>query len=128
MGKKYRDRESERLSVQYADRYRKNRISRLVKSARDRAEERGMAFDLTAADIVVPELCPVLGIRLVWREAGGSRGFPRDNSPSIDRFDNALGYTRDNVRIISWRANAIKGDATREEIELVAAYMRGSGK
>ena len=33
-------------------------------------------------------------------------------------------HTIDNVKIISFRANSLKKDATLDEIELVAKYMR----
>lgn len=46
-------------------------------------------------------------------------------TPSIDRFDNSRGYTPDNIRVISLRANIIKSDATADEVEAVLNYMRG---
>jgi hypothetical protein len=61
---------------------------------RRRAKQNGLDFNLTANDIVVPKLCPVLGIEL---EIGGDRR----NSPSVDRFDNNAGYVKGNIRVIS---------------------------
>jgi hypothetical protein len=78
-------------------------------------------FDLRVEDISIPEICPVLGIPIA---VGNSNG-PSPNSPSLDRFIPELGYVRENVRVISWRANRLKSDATLEEIESVARYMRG---
>lgn len=89
-------------------------------NAKQRAKRFGLECTLTLADIKIPETCPVLGIPLIIGLT--MRG---DNSPSLDRFDNSKGYTPDNVRIISFRANIIKRDATLAEIERVAAYMRG---
>jgi len=48
----------------------------------------------------------------------------QDAAPSIDRVDNSKGYVPGNVRIISWRANRLKNDATVEEMELIIKYMK----
>jgi hypothetical protein len=47
----------------------------------------------------------------------------RENSPSIDRIDSTKGYTPDNIQIISWKANRIKGYATLQELEMLLAYL-----
>lgn len=82
-----------------------------------------MEFTITLEDVVIPEMCPVLGIPLVNNKETGKRSSP--NSASIDRWDNSKGYVPGNVRVISHRANSIKRDAALAEIEAVAAYMRG---
>lgn len=51
-----------------------------------------------------------------------------NNSPSLDRMIPALGYVASNVRVISYRANAIKRDATLDELRALVAYVeRESG-
>jgi hypothetical protein len=85
--------------------------AKLWRAARCRARKRGIEFDLLLEDIVIPTVCPVLGTPLT--------------SPSLDRFDPRRGYTADNVRVISMRANTIKNDASAEELEQILAYMRG---
>lgn len=102
------------------------KTSILLSDARRRARDYGLDFDLTADDIVIPELCPVLGITLRLDMPEGRRGTACDDSPSIDRVDSAHGYVRGNVRIISWRANRIKNDGNAEEHERIAAYIRSS--
>lgn len=52
---------------------------------------------------MIPETCPVLGIPLT---IGGKRS---PSSPSLDRIDPALGYVPGNIRVISDRANRLKG-------------------
>lgn len=32
-------------------------------------------------------------------------GFQRMDYPSIDRLDDSMGYTKDNIRLVSWREN-----------------------
>lgn len=88
----------------------------LFQRTRKRAADKGLPFDLEESDIVVPEFCPVLGIRLQI----GDRKFGA--SPSIDRIVPALGYVKGNVLICSQRANRIKNDATIEELRRVLAF------
>lgn len=91
-------------------------------SAKHRAKKKGLEFCLEVSDLVMPEYCPVLGIKL---EKGIGRN-PRRNysSPTIDRIRNDLGYVKGNVRIISARANSLKSDSTIDELEAVLKYMK----
>lgn len=73
--------------------------------------------------MVIPDFCPVLGLPL-YRNSGGAAQGP--NSPSLDRVNPALGYVRGNVKVISSKANAIKSNATPEELLRVAAYYQES--
>ena len=102
----------------------KNRIKVLLTSAKERAAKKHLDFDLKESDIIIPEFCPILGIKLEWG-AGIGKGRARDNSVSLDRIDSTKGYVKDNVRIISWRANDLKKDGTAEEHLKIAAYMKG---
>ena len=87
---------------------------RLLHYANRNAKRRGEECTLELKDIVIPEYCPVLGIKL----QPGSHSH-QDCSPSVDRIDSTKGYTKDNVWIISARANRIKNNATIEEIKLL---------
>lgn len=99
--------------------YRKHIERYLVKSARRRAVERNLEFSIVAEDIVLPEMCPLLGISMRMNEQKRE-----DNSYSIDRLDNNKGYTKDNIWIISSRANFLKNNATIEELELLVKNLR----
>lgn len=68
-------------------------------------------------DIGIPLTCPVFGTPLVF-----NRGQPCDNSISFDRIDSTKGYSRDNVIIISHRANTIKTNATLDELRRLVDY------
>lgn len=93
---------------------------RSLGSAKQRASENRILFDLERADIPpVPETCPILGIPLV-RNVGKGRHGASDNSPSLDRIIPDLGYVKGNIRWLSYRANRIKNDATPEESWFVA--------
>jgi len=115
----------ERLSIRSAKENYKHglshdRLYRLVNAAKSRAKRTGKEFDLVLEDIHLPHACPILGIEIEWGE-----GRSIDGSPSLDRFDNTKGYTKDNVRVISRRANCLKNDATLGEMERIVSYMKG---
>lgn len=92
---------------------------RLFKSCRDRARNNGIEFNLILSDIVIPTHCPVLGLEL-----SRTRSKRTDRTPSVDRLDNSKGYTKDNIKIISWRANKLKADAKLIEVQAVYNYMK----
>lgn len=92
----------------------------LYVQAKRRAKTIGVAFALTLEDIVVPDVCPVLGIPLC---RGG--GVHHAGSPTLDRMEPKGGYTPENVRVISYRANAIKSDATVQDLRRIIDYMEG---
>lgn len=94
----------------------------LLWSARARAKKRGLAFSITLDDIIIPEVCPYLGIPLFAES--NKRGISCVHTPSLDRTDNALGYIPGNVEVISNRANLLKRDASLSEmLALATAYL-----
>lgn len=86
-------------------------------SAKSRAKRNGIKFDLEFSDIVIPEFCPVLGIKLKQRD-----GKLADNSPSLDRIIPELGYVKGNVLVVSNKANRIKNNATVDELCRLAEF------
>lgn len=87
----------------------------LYTSAKARARQRGETFTIDIEDIVVPEVCPILGIPLKY-----NRGMKGDDSYSLDRIDSSRGYVKGNIWVISLRANRIKNDSTVEGLRLIA--------
>lgn len=92
----------------------------LLLSVKTRAKKRGIAFDLNESDLIIPDVCPILGIPLI-REVGERT----DAYPSVDRIDSSKGYTKDNILVMSWRANCLKRDATLEELILLGKFAEG---
>ncbi len=90
----------------------------LYRSAKQRAKKYGVPFTLKHSDVVVPEFCPVLGIKLK-----NQRGKMCESSPTIDRLYPEKGYTKENICIMSNRANRIKSDASIEELEKIISFM-----
>lgn len=90
----------------------------LLSAAANRANMYGLPFDLTLADIVIPERCPVFGTPM--GAIGGPRG---PDTPSLDRIAPERGYVRGNVEVISWEANRLKNSATLEQLEALVDYL-----
>lgn len=101
----------------WADR---NPVKHALMGLRQSARARHLAFDLDEAYLrsIWVDVCPMLGL-LLKRTPGD-----HDSSHSVDRIDSTRGYIKGNVHIISLRANRIKNNATVEEIEKIAAYLR----
>jgi hypothetical protein len=97
--------------------YSAHREKFMFSCAKKRAEKKGWIFNITIEDIKIPKVCPLLGLTLDC----GARG---KNSPSLDRKDSAKGYTKDNVWVISWRANDLKRDATLNEMSTLLKNWR----
>lgn len=87
--------------------------------ARRRSREKQLEFDLELDDIIIPDICPVLGLKL---EAGTREH--KDSSPSLDRIDNTKGYIKGNIAVICHRANTIKGSGSLEEHEAIVQYIK----
>lgn len=97
---------------------------RLLAYSRARAKAKQLEHNLELSDIVIPEVCPVLGIPLEPRLIVGdktTKALP--NAPSLDRVDNSKGYVKGNVQVISFQANALKNSNTLETLELLIKYM-----
>jgi hypothetical protein len=90
-------------------------VSKWITEAKRRAAKKGLYSDLTTNDVVIPDRCPLLDIPLAF--GGYGSGVHTDNTPSLDRIDNTKGYTKDNVQVISWKANKLKADCDLAEVE-----------
>jgi hypothetical protein len=115
--------------LDYQRTYQKNkrkdynyRLQMLINASKQRAKNKNREHNITVEDIKaiypVDGCCPIFGMKLEFNNAGF-----RENSPSIDRIDSTKGYTPDNIQIISWKANRIKGYASTQELEMLLAYL-----
>jgi hypothetical protein len=106
---------------QYYRRIKETRYELLIyKSAKSRAKEKGLEFDIEVSDIIIPEFCPILGIPLI------SSDKITPNTPSIDRRDPTKGYIKGNIAVISQKANRKKSNLTIEETKALLRYMEGN--
>ncbi len=96
----------------------------LIKAAEARAKRDGIDFTLTRDNCpIIPDMCPICNIPLFTRK--DRKKGPCSNSPTLDRINSSKGYTPENVRIISHRANRLKSDMSIEELEKLLLYMKG---
>lgn len=79
-------------------------------SARRRAAKAGLPFDIEVSDIVIPEICPMLGGPIT--------------TPSLDRIVNHLGYVKGNVCVVEKNNNRLKSNATVEQLEKIIDYIK----
>lgn len=93
----------------------KNIKAYLLKYAKARASRKGLEFELTPEDLVLPEVCPIMQIPFDRNT--------RKYGYSIDRIDPTRGYTKDNVWVISQIANAMKWDSSHKERVAFAKWV-----
>lgn len=106
--------------AQWSLEYRlKNPERYLYTLAKQRAKRKKLEFDLEISDIIIPDFCPVLGIKL-----GIHTGYRKENSASIDRVDNERGYTKDNIIVMSFKANRMKSNFTLDELEQLVFWLK----
>ena len=122
-----KDEEAIQKREKYCEKYEKYERERhpqwsLFRNAKGRSKRYNLPFTLKIEDIVIPEFCPVLGIKL--RKASGKMD---DFSPTLDRLNPKLGYTKENICVMSNRANRMKSNGSIEEHEKVAKFMRDRG-
>lgn len=97
---------------------------KLYYGAKKRASDFGLEFSLTVDDIKIPETCPIRGTKVTdGTGSGPQRSSLNFDSPSLDRINNQRGYTPENVRVVSRKANLIKSNASCAEIIRIMLYM-----
>ncbi len=102
--------------------YDRNRCSRLLSRARDRAKKFNLPFEITIEDVKAAwpadDKCPVL--HKPFHHGPGISPF----SPSLDKRNPTLGYVRGNIAVMSYRANMLKRDSTDpQEFRLIADWL-----
>lgn len=101
---------------------RKNPARFMVSCAMQRAKRSGVPFSISVEDVVIPERCPILGLKLKSGLGQGRQG-PNEDSPSLDRIVPELGYVPGNVQVISALANKMKCNATRSQLITFAQWV-----
>jgi hypothetical protein len=117
--KEYNFKNKEIRNKKNRDKHKEDGRISLLHSARARAIKKNVPFTITINDIVIPRVCPILGIPLIHGD-----GKVIKNSPTLDRIIPEKGYIPGNIQVISFYANTIKSDATVEELFKVANYMK----
>jgi len=107
----------------YLETTRKQRVQNpkrsIFASLKSKAKTRNLEFTLDIDDIIIPERCPVFNVPLIYNIGKGQSPY----SISIDRIDNTKGYVKGNIQVVSKKANAMKQDATQEELLQFARWV-----
>lgn len=106
------------IEKDYKLEYFKLKKKQLLAVKKSQAKKNNILFNLKEEDVVYPDVCPVLGIPL---EHGD--GVLGDSSPTIDRINPSLGYTRGNIQVISLLANRMKNSANPEQLLKFADWI-----
>jgi hypothetical protein len=93
---------------------------KMYDNALQRAKRKGYDFNITTNYLIqiAPTYCPVFGWELKY-----GKGQLRHYSASIDRIEPDRGYVIGNVRIISNLANAMKSNASDEDLRKFAKWV-----
>ena len=129
--KRYRDKNKEKIS-EFKKRYYDNVLSstikglcmRIRKDCRNRAIKRKLDFNISTKYLSTllhdcDYTCPVFKTKFIINSKEKNKLY----KPSLDRIDNTKGYIEGNVAWISWKANTMKSDATREELKMFAEWI-----
>ena len=93
------------------------------KAARERARIKGLEFSLTQERVrsgVVHGACEATGMQFTLDLPDGR---VQALSPTIDRIDNAKGYTDDNAAVVCWIYNRAKADGTHAEVMMLVEAL-----
>jgi len=115
---------NERERKRNARTWRDDATKSMFDNAKQRAKKSGIPFTITKEDIIIPDVCPALGIKLSTTPESRKKKYA---APSIDRIDNSKGYTKDNTVVVSCRANLLKRDATINEMVALSKYYENLG-
>jgi hypothetical protein len=92
--------------------------SKMHYDAKRRAKIKGIPFDIVRQEIIIPRFCPILGFELSVGD-----GSSHQQSPTLDRIDNALGYVSGNIWVISMLANTMKSFASVSDLRAFARWV-----
>ena len=111
-GKKWREN-----NPGYFSRWRKKNPEKAILCAlRTNSKARGITFNLTLSDIMLPKICPVLGVKFEPEKG-------RLHALSVDRIEPNKGYTKGNIQFMSGLANSMKSCATPEQLVKFAKWV-----
>lgn len=85
-------------------------------TARTRARNGNIPFEITIEDIIIPTHCKYLNVELTTIRGNGKI----DTNASLDRIDSTKGYIPNNIEVISLLANRMKNSATIEQLKTFA--------
>lgn len=116
--------ENKEVSKQYLKDYyksKKGRAKSMMKTAKRRSSKFSEETDLTEdyiLDILEnQDYCSVTGLKFDYEQQSKYKCNPM--APSIDRIDSTKGYRKDNVRMVIWQYNLMKGEMSDDDLYLI---------
>lgn len=102
-------------------------IQSLFMSAQYRAKRKNLDFNITKEYLldIAPDKCPIFNTPFVW--GFNRRGYSQD-SPTLDRVFNGLGYIKENVVFISKKANTAKSNYQYQDLYKLADWLHDKEK
>ena len=97
-------------------------VFRLLENSKRNARAKGIEHSISRSDIIIPEYCPILRIKLTNTRGIGKGTSLSDSSVSLDRIDPTKGYISGNVQVICWKANRIKSNLCPSELDTLCKY------
>ena len=89
----------------------------LFYSSEYRAKQKDLSFNLTIEWILSNLVkCPKTNLNFTFSENGSSYSNRSPTTPSIDKINPLLGYTKDNCQIVCWWYNSAKQQFSDEEV------------
>lgn len=98
---------------------RRDPIQSKLTQIASRCKRLNIAFNLKRSDIPENSICPVYGTQLTF--SPDEKDFYL--KATIDRVNPKGGYTTDNIAILSLRANMLKSDATKQDLQKLVDYI-----
>ena len=108
----------EKEKLQRRQSHKNNIIRAMYNRAKNRAIKNNLEFSISISDIIIPDKCPLLEVPFILGEKGNY-----EFTPTIDRIDNSKGYTKDNIWVISKKANSMKNSASFNELNKFCANI-----
>ena len=124
--KLYHQTNREALLVRSADYYKtkRGRVKSMMKTARRRSNKFGEKPHITEEfllELLEPGVCSVTGIAFCYEPVKNYKCNPY--APSIDRIDSNVGYIKQNVRMVIWQYNLMKGEISDSELLLICERL-----
>lgn len=96
----------------------------LLRGAKRRAEEKQIEFSLDkewVMERLAAGKCEVTGLEFDLGESTGNTRHP--HTPSLDRVDSRLGYTKQNTQAVVWIYNCAKSEWTLEQFMILVKAL-----
>ena len=107
-------------------------LREILRHAKKNSASRSLPFEITLSDLqeiaaFSNGCCELTGIKFEYGIANEAKGWSTRRkrlwAPSIDRKDNSLGYTRENIRLICSAVNIMRQEFTDEVLLKIATGL-----